>query len=149
VFERLGRPKSNKREELYCYRASDGSGFVAVEVMDHPPYQMMNIFLSDFQHCWHMPEAIMQVTLDDLRKWRTPEGIGLASPEQAVIKAYGTPNHIYKPDVRNGYVLLGLSPRDTAPDVGTKLLEYGLEDRTRSTEFGIRDGTVAWITMFR
>jgi hypothetical protein len=149
VFERIGHPKSNKLD-LYCYKARDGSGFVAVELTDHSPRMMTDVFLSDFQHCWHMPEGIDQVTPENLKNWRTPEGIGLGSSEQDVIKAYGKPTDTLKTDVRYVAILLGLRPRDTAPDVGTKSLEYGIpSDRTRAAEFGIRNGKVAWIAMFR
>jgi len=145
VFEQLGKP--TRKVDLHCYRESKGKAFVSVEVADEPQHFLDNVFLSDFPRCMHMPVGVMQVTTADLKHWRTSEGIGLGSSEEEVIKTYGKPNHTNKIEVK--YVLLGYRDGDTVPDVGTKSLEYRLEDRTRSAEFGIRNGKVAWIGMFR
>jgi hypothetical protein len=146
VFQQLGHPA--RKADIYCYRAVDGSGFVSLGMRDEP-FLPSDVFLSDFPRCMHMPEWVMQATSVNLKEWRTPEGIGIGSSEEEVTKAYGKPNYVHRVDVKRGEILLGYRPGDAVPDVGTKSLEYRLEDRSRSAEFGIRNGRVAWIAMFR
>jgi hypothetical protein len=148
LFERLGTPA--KVEDTYCYTGTGGFLHVGMMPTQGRTRYVDDVLLSDFPNCLHMPKDVTQTTRQDLREWRTPEKIGLGSSEDDVIRAYGKPNYVHKLDARKvGRVLLGYRSGDAVPDVGEKSLEYRVEDRTRSAEFGIRNGTVAWIAMFR
>jgi hypothetical protein len=85
LFKVLGPPA---RFWCYCYRSQTGDAFLAIEEIHTEPGIAGDVLLSDFPVCVHMP---VKVTATELRDWRTPEGIGLGSLEEEVVRVYGKP----------------------------------------------------------
>jgi hypothetical protein len=102
-----------------------------------------DLFLSDFPNCQHVRE---NPVTDDLRAWKTEEGIGLGSPVTEVLNAYGKPPRewsLSEQMVREKIV--GIQRDDKSPNAGERFLfYYGLGSRS-TAEFGIRDGKVSYI----
>ena len=83
--------KLPKKETLYCYKSKDSKTFVQYFIEDE--YKVNgkivttgSIALTDFDNCNRS-----LTTSDPPETWKTPEGIGLGSTEQEVIRAYGKP----------------------------------------------------------
>jgi hypothetical protein len=94
----------------------------------------------------HMPEI---VTREDLRVWKTPEGVGLGTPEEDVLKAYGQPPRQWKTEskvVRDK--IRGFRDGDELPNLGDKLLFYYGTEFSSTSEFGIRAGKVSYISFY-
>ena len=149
LFKRLGLPAGTKAiEGYYCFRSKDGRTFASVWAgrnYDWPPEEV-EVVLNDFRNCMHMPEIL---TKEDLRTWQTPEGIRLGSPEEEVLNAYGKPPREWKIDAKvAGDKIKGLQNGDKMPDVGDKLLLYYGNEFGSTTEFGIRNGKVSYITFY-
>jgi hypothetical protein len=105
-----------------------------------------DVLLSDFPNCLHLRKRI---TTKDLRAWKTPEGIGLGSSEEDVLKAYGTPSGEKKLDAQKPVLeikglLAGYRAGDHQPRIGDKVITYGPRV-LQVTDFGIRDGKVSYI----
>jgi len=94
----------------------------------------------------HMPEI---ATKEDLRAWQTPEGIGLGSPEGEVLNAYGEPPRVWKIDEKLARQKIpGLKDGDKLPNLGDKLFFYYGTEFHSTTEFGIRNGKVSYISFY-
>jgi hypothetical protein len=83
-----------KKEKLYCYKTTDSNAYIQYEVEDE--YKVDGRFvtigemvITDFSNCnketSSLPRRLPQAA------WKTPEGIGLGSSEQDVVRAYGNP----------------------------------------------------------
>jgi hypothetical protein len=148
VFQQLGSPaKKASRFDPYCYESQDGRGFLRMEVNDSLPGVVVEAFLSDFSNCEHIPA---KVTADDLRAWKTREGVGLGSLESDVVKAYGKPTNRRKIDTKSphdmNFLVRGYRSGDTVPRVGYASIWYGgAWDDLSVASFGIHDGKVCWI----
>jgi hypothetical protein len=96
LLRRLELPAGRKATEgYYCFQSQDGPAFLSVWTgrnYEWPPEEV-EVVLSDFRNCMHMPES---VTREVLRGWKTPEGIGLGTAEEDVLKAYGDPPRQWK-----------------------------------------------------
>ena len=88
-------------------------------------------------------------TAADLSAWKTPEGVGIGSPEQDVVKAYGKPSSEKTVDAESyRRWIRGRLPTDRLPKMGQKTLTYrnnGTYLDLRAAEFGIRNGKVSFI----
>jgi hypothetical protein len=143
IFKLLGPPP---RSQPYCYRSERGDAFLNMVAIHSEPDVPGDVVLTDFPSCVHMP---VKVVTSDLREWKTPEGIGLGSSEEEVVRAYGKPSReftlpipkyleLYRP-LLNGY-----REGDRLPDMAVWVLRYvGAE--LSSVDFRIRKGKVSYI----
>jgi hypothetical protein len=149
LFRQLGLPPRTKPIEGYfCFQSKDERTFASVWAgrnYDWPPEEV-EFVLNDFRNCIHMPEI---VTREDLHAWQTPEGIGLGSSEEEVLKAYGKPPREWKIDAKIAREKIrGFRDGDKLPDVGDKLFYYYGTEFGSTTEFGIRAGKVSYISFY-
>jgi hypothetical protein len=89
----------------------------------------------------------VQETNQDLRAWKTREGIGLGSREEDVARGYGAPSHEWNVDSKTYRIVIrGFREGDKRPAIGSKRLSYsGDTENNYVAEFGIRQGKVSWI----
>ncbi len=149
LFRRLGLPLGTKPTEgYYCFNSKDGRAFLSVWTgrnYDWPPEEV-EVVLNDFGNCMHMPEIL---TTEDLHTWQTTEGIRLGSSEEEVLNAYGKPPREWKIDAKVAREKIrGLRNGDKLPDVGDKLFFYYGNEFGSTTEFGIREGKVSYISFY-
>jgi hypothetical protein len=149
LLRRLGLPpQEHAPSPIECFQSRDAQAFlhVSTDIESISESSLGDVLLTDFPNCSHMPKRI---ATNGLRAWRTPEGIGLGSPEEAIRKAYGIPSAEKKLDAQNpGFAMEGLiagyRAGDNQPRVGEKVIIYGPLE-LQVTEFGIRDGKVSYI----
>ncbi|MFI5098722.1 MAG: hypothetical protein ACHQT6_12185 [Candidatus Acidiferrales bacterium] len=142
----LGPPvKISSRPGDYCYQSLGSGAFLLAESDHVSPSELDAVLLSDFPSCRH---SATQTTENDLRAWKTPEGIGLGSTEADVWRAYGKPDQEGKVDANNccDSMLKGFRTGGKLPDVGNKSLRYAGQELERA-EFGIRNGKVSYIVL--
>jgi hypothetical protein len=83
-----------KKEKLYCYKTRGSKAYLQYQIEDE--YKVHGRFvtigemvITDFSNCdaetSSLPRTLPQAA------WKTPEGIGLGSSEQDVVRAYGNP----------------------------------------------------------
>ena len=138
--------KKNRPSPLECFQSQDGkaSSHFATDV--EMTSGVADFLLSDFPNCLHMRKRIATNTL---RAWKTPEGIGLGSSEEDVLKAYGMPSaekklDTQKPAIEIKGLLAGYREADNRPRIGDKVITYGPRE-LQAVDFGIRDGKVSYI----
>jgi hypothetical protein len=146
LLRELGLPPGVKPVQgNYCLQSPDGQAFMFVWAGRNyeKEHEEDDLFLSDFPNCQHVRE---NPVTDDLRAWKTEEGIGLGSPVTEVLNAYGKPPRewsLSEQMVREKIV--GIQRDDKSPNAGERFLfYYGLGSRS-TAEFGIRDGKVSYI----
>ena len=130
LLRRLGLPpQEHSPSPIECFQSRDAQAFlhVSTDVESISESSLDDVLLTDFPNCSHMPKRI---TTNGLRAWRTPEGIGLGSAEEAIRKAYGVPSAEKKLDAQNpGFAMKGLiagfRAGDNQPQVGDKVIIYG------------------------
>jgi hypothetical protein len=103
------------------------------------------VLVSDSPNCLHIPKA---VTSDDLHAWKTPEGIGIGSSEQDVLKTYGKPSDRKIIDrLTYRFLIRGYKPSDGDLPLGDEYLFYNGDTANdlSAAEFGIRKGKVSFV----
>jgi hypothetical protein len=147
LLQGLGLPPQNNRPSpLVCLQSQDGQAFLHFSTDVEETYGVADFLLSDFPNCLHTSK---RVTPNRISAWQTPEGIGLGSSEEDVVKAYGTPSAEKKLDVEKPIrEIKGLIARYRAGDrktrIGDKVIVYGPRE-LQAADFGIRDGRVSYI----
>jgi len=133
----------------YCLQSADKT-FLRLEVeASLDSSRVLDLFLSDFSTCSYMRGTAVQHTATDLNQWKTPEGIGLGSSVDDVIRVYGKPPKEYAYTQKYlPFVFPGYKAGDKVPDTGTEILPYsgGLY---MGLSFGIRDGKVCSISIWQ
>ncbi len=142
LFRELGSLQSATRVQLYCYHASAGKAFLRVAVGDERPQEISGWLLSDFPTCQRASWKAESATNANLQDWKTPEGIGLGSRIDDVLRAYGNPTRV--DHAGHKVIFPGYKPGQTAPNPGDKQLYYVSEEVVWAS-FGIRDGRVSYI----
>jgi hypothetical protein len=147
LLQGLGLPPQKSRlSPLVCFQSEDAQAFLHFSTNVEETYGVADFLLSDFPNCLHTSK---RVTPNLIRTWKTPEGIGLGSSEEDVLKAYGTPSAERKLDpqkpVREAKGLVtGYRAGDKQPRTGDKVIIYGPRE-LQAADFGIRDGRVSYI----
>lgn len=149
VWRALGKPELRRSDSL-CYRDPDSEFFLRLVRGADNPRLIREVMLSSFPNC--LTRRVDQAS--HFSKWTTEKGIGLASPEQAVIAAYGQPTRIddakrdalaYLSEVEGIREKLAILPY--LPH-GDRVLNYlppeGAAD-LRAAAIGIKNGKVTWI----
>jgi hypothetical protein len=112
---------------------------------ENVPPQVEAIAVSDFPNCARTPQTTTKI---DLHGWKTPEGIGLGSSEEEVLKAYGKPTKAEEAASSSweeyAELIRGYAKTDKVPDIGAKSLFYAGRE-LQQARFGIRNGNVSYI----
>jgi len=147
LLARLGTPGQKASPSgLYCYQSEvDGTFLYLATGHENLPPQIEAIAVSDFPNCARAPQT---TTKNDLHGWKTPEGIGLGSSEEEVLKAHGKPTKVEEA-ASSGWgeyaeLIRGYRKGDKVPDIGDKTLFYAGQELQRA-RFGIRNGKVSYI----
>jgi hypothetical protein len=130
----LGGPSSGGG--IYGYRTKNGQAFLIIT--DGGRGNVGYVNLRDFAEFGMWTEKDEKVTTQDIRNWKTSEGIGLGSQETDIEKAYGKPSGVED-----------LELEDTHHQKGKKLLLYKgrLNGAVRASRFRIRNGRVSFIEL--
>jgi hypothetical protein len=148
LLQNLGDPVSHKSP--FCYGYGE-TAYLRISAIHEQTESAGELLISGIPNC--SPNAIVK-TARDFRSWKTAEGIGLGSPRGDVLKSYGNPTRIQKPDhelfVRffSDYA----SKMRNASPIAQEVLLYngvlkGLPNSWTSARFGIQDDKVAWIML--
>ncbi len=146
LFKQLGPPAPRATQFFpYCYQSQDEKKFLYIDEIGEEPGAAGAVFLSDFPNCMHTGK---RVTTEDLSAWKTPEGVGIGSSEDDVIRTYGKPPSESKIDAQDyRFAVRGYRPSDPKPNIGEKSLLYNdlTGDDLRAASFSIRNGKVSSI----
>jgi hypothetical protein len=82
----LGARPSGK--DTYCFSDKDRGLYLYVQPMEDGSGRVADVLLSSFPNCRHLP--ILLTTINPTL-WKTPEGIGLGSTKEEVLRAYREP----------------------------------------------------------
>lgn len=141
----LPSPK-NAVPALECFQSQDGQASVHFATDVEETSGVADVLLSGFPNCLHTRKMITARHLD---AWKTPEGIGLGSSEEDVIKTYGPASTVKKLDAKKPIpevkgLLAGFRAGDNEPLIAEKVLVYGPRE-LQAVDFGIHDGKVSYI----
>jgi hypothetical protein len=145
VLKQLGQPAT--KGQPFCYQSQDGQTFLWLTGMADGSGRVGDVLVSDFPNCLH---RIKHVTAEDVRAWKTKDGIGLGSSREDVLRTYGKPTW---EDKIVGDVYRHVFPGDRfagarSPQIGdTRLFYRGAQGDLRVAQFGIRKGKVCWIRL--
>lgn len=142
LFRILGQPP-NADAKYFCYRSRDGEAFLWFEVRAHDPGRTGDLLVSTFPNCRGEP---VQVTRARIGKWRTRAGIGLGSPQSAIVGAYGAPVQRWQIQSNNPAIVHNQTGFPN-PGPGWRLREWGYESNEdlRFAHFGLRGARVVLI----
>jgi hypothetical protein len=134
LVEHLGGPSSVRGN--YGYRTKSGQAFLIINEGDHG--SVGSVDLRDFAEFGMWTEKDGKLTTQDIRNWKTSEGIGLGSKEADIVKAYGKPSGVED-----------LELEDTDHQKGKKLLLYKghLNGAVLAARFRIRNGSISFIEL--
>lgn len=138
LLQELEDPRPSSRGSLNCYREPSRHAFAQLEQDEGGS----GLLLSDFPTCAHASRAVERVTTANIQDWKTPEGIGLGSSKENVMRVYGKPTREDK--VSNRFIFRGYESGQVTPDAGDVELFYGSEELTWA-RFGIRRGRVCYV----
>jgi hypothetical protein len=139
-------PQKNAPSPVECFQSQDSRASLHFATGVEETAGVADFLLSDFPNCLHTHKRI---TANGLAVWKTPEGIGLGSSEEDVVKTYGTPSAEKKLDARKPLLeikglLAGYRAGDNEPRIANKVVIYGPRE-LHVVDFGIRDGKVSYI----
>jgi hypothetical protein len=139
-------PQKSTLSPVECFQSQDGRASLHFATDVEETSGVADVLLSDFPNCAHMRK---RTTTNDLRTWKTPEGIGLGSSEEDVVKAYGAPSAekklaSQKPIREIQGLIAGTRVGEDQPQIGEKVIIYGPRE-LQAVDFGIRDGKVSYI----
>jgi hypothetical protein len=147
LLQGLGLPPQKSRVlPLLCFQSQDAQAFLHFSTDVEETSGVADFLMSDFPNCLHTSKRL---TPNLIRAWKTPEGIGLGSPEEDVLKAYGTPSAEKKLDAEKPIretkgLIAGYRAGDKQIRIGDKVVIYGPRE-LQAADFGIRDGKVSYI----
>ncbi len=139
-------PQESTPSPVECFQSQDGRASLHFATDVEETSGVADLLLSDFPNCLHMRKRI---ATNALRAWKTPEGIGLGSSEEDVLKAYGTPSAEKKLDAQKPILeirglIAGTRVGDDQPRIGEKVIIYGPRE-LHAVDFGMRGGKVSYI----
>lgn len=138
--------QKNRPSPVECFQSQDGRTSLHFATDVEETSGVADVLLSDFPNCLHMRK---RTTTNGLRTWKTPEGIGLGSSEEDVVKAYGAPSAekklVPQKPIREIKGLIAENRvGDDQPRIGEKVIVYGPRE-LQAVDFGIRNGKVSYI----
>jgi hypothetical protein len=132
LIERLGPSISNRG----IYGSKDNLAFL--QIVGASKDEIGAVELGDTSPLKSSEKELLATSKEDFRSWKTHEGIGLGSPEEDVLKAYGKPSGQYS-----------LRPSQDAggSSIETKTISYKgrISSSVKTAHFDIRSGKVASI----
>ena len=139
-------PQRNRPSPVVCFQSPEGRASLHFATDVEETSGVADFLLSDFPNC---PHTRKRTIANGLGAWKTPEGIGLGSSEEDVVRAYGTPSTEKKLDPQKPIreikgLIAGSRPGDKQPRIGDKVIIYGPRE-LQTADFGIRDGKVSYI----
>lgn len=142
------------RRDVSCIADKDHGLFLHASVdAEHDREHVNVVFISSFPNCRHLP--IVPAAIDPA-VWMTPEGIGIGSTKQAVVKAYGQPQFSHDGALKPGPdEIAGIRDSDHIQiNVGDSSYVFSCMidekqgcDDLRTTQFGFKHGKVIWISI--
>ena len=132
--------------DTYCIADENHGLFLHASVDDeHDRGHVVVVFLSSFPNCRHLP--VVTATIDPA-VWKTPEGAGIGSTKQDVLRMYGQPQFSYKVALKPGPdEIAGMRDTDhIQTDVGDSSYVYNCDDLC-ATQFEFKNGKVIWISI--
>jgi hypothetical protein len=140
--------------DTYCIADADHRLFLHASVdSEHDRGHLDVVFLSSFANCKHLP--VVTATIDPAI-WKTPEGVGIGSTKQDVLKAYGQPQYSRPEPFKPGPdEIAGMRDSDKIKiELGDSSYVYSCMiaekqgcDDLRVTQFGFKHGKVLWISI--
>jgi hypothetical protein len=133
LAQQLGGPSS--AGVTYGYRTQEGQAFLIISASGG---SLASINLRDFANLGTWTEKDEKLTTQNIRNWKTSEGIGLGSLEEDIARAYGNPSGV-----------VDLELEDSQRQMGKRMLMYKgrLNGVFRAARFRVRDGKVSWIEL--
>jgi hypothetical protein len=130
LIERLGAPNTN----MQSYRAQDDRTILSFFVSSES--DVYGILLAHSSPPRPSDKNLSALTKEDLRSWKTGEGIGLDSSEKEILKVYGKPTGEYE-----------FQRQESASRVVVKYLSYKgrIDGIVRSAMFTVQNGKVSQI----
>ena len=138
LLRHFGLPPQKKTPSpVECFQSQDGQASLHFATDVEETYGVADFLLSDFPNCLHTSK---RVTPNRLSAWKTPEGIGLGSSEEDVVKAYGTPSAEKKLDAQRPILeikglIAGKRAGDNQSRIGDKVIIYGPRE-LQAVDFG-------------
>jgi hypothetical protein len=136
----------------YCFADKEHGLYLYVQPKDDQSGRIANVLLSSFPNCKQLP--VLATTVDP-DTWKTPEGIGVGSTKEEVVRAYGKPVFVGKLDRKHDVgVIAGVhEPGASQIAVGDSSYLYsclinekeGCSDDLRVTRMGFSEGKLIWI----
>ncbi len=118
------------------------------------PDRVGYVVLSSFQNCRNLPVVAFVI---DSALWKTPEGIGIGSSKEEVLRAYHQPVSVNKLSKGSDIgVIAGIhTPGASKTDVGDTSLLYsclvsakqGCTNDLRAAEMGFSHDKLVWISI--
>ncbi len=148
LLRQLGKPASGKSP--FCYRYGE-SAYLRINRIEEQPESAGELLVSSIPIC---PIDAVAETGTDFRSWKTGEGIALGATKEDLLREYGRPTSVEKPDhVTDRRFFSDYAPRmhPTIP-IAREVLLYngvlkGLPESWRSARFGIWNDKVTWIML--
>jgi hypothetical protein len=138
--------RGHKPSSVECLQSQDGGSFLHFATTVEETYGVADVLLSDFVNC---TETRKQIAPNSLSSWKTPEGVGLGSSEEEILRAYGKPTT--EKNVEGGTplpemkgLIVGNRSSEGEKRIVDKILVYGPRE-LQQADFGLRDGRVSYI----
>lgn len=138
--------------ETYCFSDAEHGLYLYARPMDDRSGRVAEVMLSSFPNCKGLPTSSANI---DPAIWRTPEGIGIGSTKEDVVRVYRKPIFIKKLERKNDLgVIAGIKAAGASQmSVGDSSFLYscllnekqGCADDNRGTRMGFRDDKLIWI----
>jgi hypothetical protein len=138
--------------DTYCFADARRGLYLYARPMDDQSGRVAEVLLSSFPNCKGI--SINSTTIEPAI-WRTPEGIGIGSTKDDVVRAYHKPVYVKKLEPKNDLgVIAGIkSAGASGISVGDFSYLYscllnvkeGCTDDGRAAQMGFRGGKLIWI----
>jgi hypothetical protein len=141
-------------KDTYCFVDKEQGLYLYLQPMDDGSGRVADLLLSSFPNCRHFP--VLGTTIDpSVRK--TPEGIGIGSSKEDVIRAYHKPVFDQKSDKNGGRGLIADNHDDDLSHVSVGDSSYlyscllspkqGCDNDQRATQIGFSEDKVIWMRL--
>lgn len=133
------------KREIYCFEDKKHGLYLYGRQDEEHPGRIEMVLLSTFPNCVHLP--VIETTIDP-NLWKTPEGIGIGSTKEDVLRVYPHPNAFKVgkgATVKYPYEIAGIDLKKSPTPTGDLGFQYGEE--LELTDFGFSQGKVIWISI--
>lgn len=148
----LGSKPSGK--ETYCFADREHGIYLYARPMHDGSARVAEVLLSSFPNCSGL--AVQPTTIDPAT-WKLPDGIGIGSTKDEVLRAYGKPVLVSELEKKSDLgVVAGIQEAGTSKvSVGDSSFLYNCSpseasacsDDNRAAQIGFRDGKLVWVRL--